>query len=144
MPLLEPLVSYPSSKSQFESKGVPQVIRDHFNEAERCRSVGSTTGTGACLRKSVYALCDDKGAEGGDYREKISNLPVKDAYKELLKQIKWLGDNTTKPGEEIYTKEMVDEALEILPLLVDELYAVDDRIEKATKLLARARSKNPN
>lgn len=134
------LISYPSSKTQFEARGIPQNIRDHFNEAERCRSVGSITGTGACLRKSIYALCDDKNATGADYKEKITNLPIKETYKELLKQIKWLGDNTTKPGEEKYTKEMVDEALEILPFIIDELYLKDDQVDKAAKLLSKARS----
>ena len=141
-PTLEFLVSYPCSKTKFEVKGVPNSIRDHFNEAERCRSVGSITGTGACLRKAIYALCDNKKSTGRDYKEKITNLSVKDEYKELLLQIKWLGDNTTKPGQEKYTKKMVDEALEILPLLVDELYTKDDRIEKVSKLLAKARTKN--
>lgn len=140
---LEFLVSYPCSKTTFEAKGVPQKIRDYFNEAERCRSIGSITGTGTCLRKAVYALCDDKNATGRDYREKITNLPIKETYKELLKQIKWLGDNTTKPGEEVYTKNMVDEALEILPFVIDELYIKDDQIEKATKLLAKVRSTAP-
>jgi hypothetical protein len=91
-------------------------VRDAFNEAERCRAVGSVTGAGAALRKAIYALCDEKKAAGADYREKIANLPVKDeGHKELLKQFKWLGDNVTKPGEETYTVEMVDAALEILP-----------------------------
>jgi hypothetical protein len=134
------LVSYPCSKTKFEATGIPKNIRDYFNEAERCRSIGSITGTGACLRKSVYALCDDKNATGSDYREKIENLPIKESYKELLKQIKWLGDNTTKPGEEKYTKKMVDEALGILPFIIDELYLKDDQVDKATKLLAKVRS----
>jgi hypothetical protein len=142
-PTLELLISYPCSKTRFETKEVPQNVRDHFNEAERCRSIGSITGTGACLRKAIYSLCDDKQATGDDYREKITNLPVKNTYKELLKHIKWLGDNTTKPGLEVYSKQMVDQALGILPVIIDELYTVDDRIEKATKLLAKARSKNP-
>jgi len=135
------LLSYPSSKRTFESQEVPKKIISHYNEAERCRSVGSLTGTGACLRKTIYAVCDDKKIEGGDYREKINNLPVKKDYQELLKQIKWLGDNTTKPGEEKYTMEMADKALEILPLIIDELYYKDERAEKVSKLLANAKSK---
>lgn len=141
-PTIEPLVTYPVSKTKFEAKNVPKKVVDAFNEAERCRSVGSLTGAGSCLRKAVYALCDEKKVDGNDYREKIGNLPVKETYKELLKQIKWLGDNMTKPGEEKYTMEMIDVALEILPILIDDMYIKDEKATEATKLLAKARSVN--
>jgi hypothetical protein len=141
-PTLEPLATYPISKTKFEAKNIPKKVIDAFNESERCRSVGSLTGVGGCLRKAIYAVCDDKQSTGRDYREKIGNLGVKEAYKELLKQIKWLGDNTTKPGEEKYTMDMVDVGLEILPVIIDDLYLKDEKMEDAAKLLARARSVN--
>jgi len=141
-PTLELLATYPVSKAKFEAKNVPQKVEDAFHEAERCRSVGSLTGSGSCLRKAIYVLCDEKGAEGRDYREKIANLPVKDTYKELLKQIKWLGDNTTKPGEEKYTLDMVDVAFEILPIIIDDMYIKDEKTDQASKLLAKAKSAN--
>ncbi len=140
---LEFLAAYPSAKTTFEATKTPKTVRDYFNEAERCRSIGSLTGTGACLRKAVYALCDDANSLGRDYREKITNLPVRTELQELLKQIKWLGDNVTKPGPETYSLEMVDAAIEILPLVVDELYAKDERMEKASKILAKALSSQP-
>ena len=61
-----------------------------------------------------------------------------------LKQIKWIGDNTTKPGEEKYTMEMIDVALEILPILIDDMYIKDEKTTEAAKLLAKARSINQN
>ena len=143
-PKLELLVTYPVAKTKFEAKTVPQEITNAFQEAERCRSVGSLTGAGSCLRKSVYTLCDERKTTGNDYKEKICDLPVKAEYKELLKQIKWIGDNTTKPGEEKYTIKMIDVALEILPILIDDMYIKDEKTSEATKLLAKARSVNEN
>ncbi len=137
----ELLFIFPSTKTKFTAKKLPHKIKEYFNEAERCRSIGSLTGVGACLRKTVYAICDDKNAEGTDYREKISNLEVKGKYQDLLKQIKWLGDNTTKPGEEKYSMDDADLALEILPLLIEELYAKDEKIEEVEKILAKVKSK---
>lgn len=141
-PELEFLISYPNSKTKFEAIGIPKNIRDFFNEAERCRSVGSLTGAGACLRKTVYALCDSKNVAGTDYKDKIVNLPIKDAYKQLLKQIKWLGDNTTKPQGTEYDKNEIDMAINILPFVIDELYLKDEQVEKANKLLGMVRSKS--
>lgn len=137
----ELLFIFPSTKTNFESKKIPKEIREAFNEAERCRSVGSLTGVGACLRKTVYSICDDKKVAGKNYKIKISNLPVKGKYQDLLKQVKWLGDNTTKPGEEKYSMEDATLALEILPLLIEELYAKDEVIEKVEKVLSKVKSK---
>ncbi|MBY0293813.1 DUF4145 domain-containing protein [Patescibacteria group bacterium] len=141
-PTLELLATYPTSKTKFESKAVPQNIRDLFNEAERCRSIGAMTGVAACLRKTVYALCDNKKATGSDYKEKITNLPIEgDVYKELLKQIKFLGDNGTKPGGDSYSKEQIDIALTTLPIVIDKLYEQDEKIAAAERALAQVRSK---
>lgn len=139
-PTLESLINYPAAKTKFEAKTIPKSVVGAFHEAERCRSIGSLTGAGGCLRKAIYALCDQMGINGKDYREKIGNLPVKEIYKELLKQIKWLGDNITKPGEERYSMEMIDVALEILPVLMDDMYLKDEKTAEAAKLLARAKS----
>jgi len=137
----ELLFTFPSVKTTFVTKTLPAKIKEYFNEAERCRSIGSITGAGACLRKTVYAICDDKRTRGNDYKEKIGNLEVKGKYQDLLKQIKWLGDNTTKPGDEKYTLEDVDLALEILPLLIEELYLKDEKINEVEKVLSKVRSR---
>lgn len=140
----ELLFTFPSSKTTFEAKKLPLIIKDFFNEAERCRAIGSLTGVGACLRKTIYAICDDKNVEGRDYREKIGNLPVKGKYQDLLKQIKWLGDNTTKPGDEKYSIKEADIALDILPLLIEEIYFKDEKIEEVEKILSKVKSQtNP-
>lgn len=136
----ELLFSFPSSKTKFDSKKIPAVVKESFNEAERCRSIGSLTGTGACLRKTVYSICDDKKVAGKDYREKIANLPVSGKYQQLLKQIKWLGDKITKPGIESYGLKDTDLAIEILPLIIDKLYAEDEKVESVEKILAKVRS----
>lgn len=137
----ELLFTFPSIKTKFESKNIPKNVKDFFNEAERCKSIGSLTGVGACLRKTVYAICDDKKAVGRDYKEKIDNLPVAGKYQALLKQIKWLGDNTTKPGDEKYTMDDAGLALEILPILIEELYAKDEKLEQVEKVLAKVKSR---
>lgn len=136
----ELLFTFPTMKTKFLAKRIPSKIKQYFNEAEQCRAIGSLTGVGACLRKTVYAICDDKNTQGRDYREKIGNLPVAGKYQDLLKQIKWLGDNTTKPNEENYSLTEADLALEILPLLIEELYEKDEKIEEVEKILAKVKS----
>lgn len=141
-PTLELVASYPSSKTLFKAKKVPEIVRSFFHEAERCRSIGAMTGVAACLRKTVYAVCDDLNVSGSNYKEKISNLPLSgEVYKELLKQVKFLGDNGTKPDGDIYTPDQVDVALKVLPIVIDKLYEQDEQIDEAQRALSHARSK---
>lgn len=141
-PSRELIVSYPTSKTTFKSKNVPSDVRSLFHEAERCRSIGAMTGVAACLRKTVYAICDQQNAAGDNYRERIGNLPLKDeVYKELLKQVKFLGDNGTKPGGDIYSPQQVDVALSVLPIVIDKIYEQDEHVAEAQRILANVRSK---
>lgn len=142
-PVVEFLASYPPSKTRFESKSLPKEARDAFHEAERCRSVGALVGASACLRKCIYAVCDDLKVAGDNYREQIDNLPAKKAeYRELLKQVKFLGDNMTKPSGTEYNKQQIDLAVEVLPLVLDDIYATDGKVLLAQKILAKVQSKN--
>ena len=136
----EHLFDYPFSKTKFESKTIPKKIRELYNEAERCRSVGSLIGVATCLRKVIYILCDEIGAQGENYKDKIDALPVKGKYRELLKQIKWLGDNIVHSGEEAYSMGEADFALQSIPYLLEEIYSKDEKIDEVTKLLAKVRS----
>lgn len=135
------IASWPSSKTKFESTGIPKAVLDTFNEAERCRGVGALIGASACLRRCVYTVCDDLGVEGRDYKEKIAALPVNKAvYRDLLRQVKFLGDHMTKPDGNEYTKEEIDLALEVLPLVIDDLYGTDEKVSLAQKILAKVSS----
>jgi hypothetical protein len=138
---LEFLVSYPPSKTKFEST-IPDEVLKPFHEAERCQAVGAHTGASACLRKCIYALCDKLGATGRDYKEKITGLPVKkEIYRALLRQVKFLGDHMTKPDGNDYTKEQIDLALGALPLVIDDLYVTDVKVTEAEQILAKVSSK---
>ena len=141
-PTRELVATYPAAKASFKSKAVPKSIRELFHEAERCRSIGAMTGVSACLRKAVYTLCDDQKASGDTYREKITNLPVTgEVYKELLRQVKFIGDNMTKPDGDNYTSVQIDIALGVLPVVIDKVYEQDEQIDSAQKALAAARQK---
>ncbi|MFA5800238.1 MAG: hypothetical protein WC840_04740 [Candidatus Peribacteraceae bacterium] len=89
------------------------------------------------------ASIGDVGVADANYREKIDALPTnKTEYKELLKQVKFLGDNMTKPSGTEYTKEQIDLALEVLPLALDDIYATDAKVVQAQRILAKVSSSN--
>lgn len=139
----ELICTWPTPDTKFRAKNIPEDFILSFREAEKCFSVGSLVGSGACLRKAIYIICDDQNSPGRDYKEKISNLSLKKTeYKDLLKQIKWLGDNVSKPNSRSYTIDNIKLSFEVLPIIVDDLYYEDEKIQSAQKLLAKIRSKS--
>lgn len=131
------IFQYPFQKTVFNITGISIKIKESLNEAERCFSVGARNGTTACLRKCIYAICDDRKVEGADYSKKIEKLfPLKNEFSELAKQIKWLGDNHMhNVNEEKYTKEHIEKAIEVMPLIIREIYGNDEKIKEVKNLL---------
>lgn len=133
------LFQYPPRKVFFGKDVVPKVILDAFNEAERCYSIGSRTGTTACLRKCIYLICDDKVSDPTlvDYSEKIKALfPQGTNFFELSQQIKWLGDKHVHGEQEMaYTDQSIKMALDIFPIIISEIYERPEVIKQAKNIL---------
>lgn len=141
------IFQYPFRKTIFQIKGIPSKVKESLVEAEKCFSVGAKNGCATCLRKCVYALCDDikesnidgyeTEKEHLDYVKKIDKLlPEQNEFVELLKHIKWLGDkHAHNVNEESYTYEDVKQALDIMPLIIKEIYGKKEKIKTVRNVL---------
>lgn len=128
---------YPFLKTTFEIPDIPKKIKVSLNEGEKCFCIGSNTGTAACLRKCIYLLCDNRKVEGDDYAEKIENLFSETSdFSDLCKQIKWLGDKHVHgDNKETYSKEDIEQAIKIVPVIIEEIYGKDFKVKNAKNLL---------
>lgn len=138
------IFEFPTTKIKFKSKKIPSEILNCFDEAQRCRSIWWLIWTWACLRKTVYILCDLNWVIWKDYAEKIENLPINNEdYKDFLTHIKWLWDDLLHiVWNEKYWKWEIDLTLELLPHIIEDIYKKeDDTIKEANKLLQIIRSK---
>lgn len=133
------IFQYPFAKTVFNIEGIPEKVKDSLNEAERCFSIGARNGTVACLRKCIYLLCDNilKKDESIKYDEKIEKLfPNDNDLATLAKQIKWLGDNHLHGvNEEKYTDKSIEQAMNILPFIIKEIYEKRRRVKEVSNLL---------
>ncbi len=139
-------LQYPFRKTIFHINNVPAKVKESLSEAEKCFSVGAKNGCALCLRKCIYAVCDDseKGQtkksvknEGDDYVDKIEKLfPKSSEFTELAKQIKWLGDkHAHNINEEKYTNKDVEKALRIMPLIIREIYGSRQEVREVRNAL---------
>lgn len=140
--------SYPFLKTVFNIPGIPSKVKKILNEAELCYSFKSRIGTVACLRTCIYCLCDDRfGKNDEEYTDKIVKLfPEGDEFANLAKQIKWLGDkHLHNDKEDAYNKEDIEQALEIMPMIIREIYGKIDKVNKVKNALNKGyqNSKNP-
>jgi hypothetical protein len=136
------IFQYPSPTTKIGASGVPREIKDYFNEAEKCFSVGAFNGAADCLRSCIYELCVALKAEGKDYKEKITNLfPPNDSYAELARQVKWLGDNHAHNKRENYTPEDVATAITSVPLIIREIYSRPSKAKELANALRKPNSK---
>ena len=136
----EKIFSYPTSGLGFTADSVPENIQKTFEEALKCFSVGSNLGTATCLRRCVYELCDDQEASGEHYAQKIINLKI-DQDTELLQHIKWLGDDFAHEGPDAFDSDMVEKAVEVTRIIIEDIYRKDELKEEAAKVLKRGRTK---
>ncbi|MDO8592727.1 MAG: DUF4145 domain-containing protein [bacterium] len=133
----ELIFQYPFRKTTFGITGIPDKVKESLREAEKCFSFGAKNGAAACLRKCIYAICDDQKVEGKEYDEKIEKLFSNNVeFSTLTKQIKWLGDkHCHNVNEEKYTFKEIEKATNIIPLIIRKIYGEKELIKDALNSL---------
>lgn len=121
---------YPVDGSDL-SKHVPSKIRKMYKEAKDAFGFGLMDSSSMMARKTIYAICDDRGIEGNDYKEKIKNLPLKKEITDPLLNIKYIGDETVH--SEGWNKQTVVKALDALGLIIELIYVSEAKIQEFAK-----------
>lgn len=128
---------YPFRKTIFRIEGIPSKVKESLKEAEKCFSFEAKNGAATCLRKCIYAICDDQKVEGKEYDKKIEKLFSNNVeFSTLAKQIKWLGDkHCHNVNEEKYTFKEVEKAINTIPLIIRKIYGEKELIKEASNSL---------
>jgi hypothetical protein len=132
--------SYPGELVDFDATDVPDRVRENLEEAILCHSVGAYTAAGMLIRKTLEALCQERGCAGNTLHERLVQL--QDAITvpaELLSgvlDLKLLGNDAAHIEAKTYEKvgkEEVEIALEFTKEILKAVYQLG-------KLLSRLRS----
>lgn len=69
--------SYPAETIDFDSENIPEFIKVPLAEAIICHSHNCFVASAMMVRKTLEALCEEKGASGPNLKEKIKDLGTK-------------------------------------------------------------------
>ncbi len=68
------LITYPKTKINVDRADIPEQIINIFDEAVECYSNHCFIASGMMIRKTLEAICDDKGASGGNLHQRLESL----------------------------------------------------------------------
>lgn len=89
--------SYPVARIEFQKDSIPPQISDTFEEAISCYANKCYIASAIMVRKTLEQLCEDKGAEGRNLKEKVkalvSTITMPQELKEGIDVLRVLGNN---------------------------------------------------
>lgn len=93
-----PLIcSYPAGRIDFDTTGVPEKVRQAFDEALTCAAHECYVGSGMLIRKTLEAVCEDRSASGHTLKDRIGDLKTKitlpTALFEAMDHLRLLGND---------------------------------------------------
>lgn len=71
------ITSYPPEFINFDATGVPEAVRDTLQEAVACHASRCFRASAMMVRRTLEALCVDRGATGNDLKARIADLGSK-------------------------------------------------------------------
>ena len=71
------LVAYPPERIAFDPTDVPPAVVAALEEAITCHASGCFTAAAIMVRKTLEELCRDRGATGGNLKERLTSLRSK-------------------------------------------------------------------
>ncbi|MBQ9575619.1 MAG: DUF4145 domain-containing protein [Muribaculaceae bacterium] len=91
------LESYPTAKMEFKKDSIPQQISETFEEAIVCYANQCYVASAIMVRKTLEQLCEDKGTEGKNLKERlqalVKTITMPHELKEGMDMLRILGNN---------------------------------------------------
>jgi hypothetical protein len=71
------LASYPPERLDFDATNIPASVTKAFEEAITCHANECFVGSAIMVRKTLEELCHDRGATGGNLKDRLRSLGTK-------------------------------------------------------------------
>lgn len=132
-----PLLSYPCITINFDASSVPAKIAASLRESIQCHAAGCFRGAALLARRTLEELCEDRGAKGGNLKDRISALgkliTVPKVLIEAMDEVRLLGNDAAHVEAKTYDdigKDEVAIAIELCKELVKATYQYNDLVER--------------
>jgi len=125
----------------FDHSKIPVAITNAFEEAIACHSAQCFIASAIMVRKTLEELCRDRGAKGGNLKEKIKDLSSKVVLpNELLAgldDIRLLGNDAAHVESQEYNnvgQQELDVAIEFTKEVLKAVFQYGSLLEKLRAL----------
>ena len=135
------LRSYPTERIDFDAANVPSRITSTLEEAISCRSEGAFVAAAIMIRRTLEELCEDKGANGANLKERIAalraNVVLPSELFAAMDELRLLGNDAAHIEAKVYDsigKEEVDLGLLLTKEILKAVYQLDDLVKRLQAL----------
>ena len=121
--------SFPAETLDFDATNIPATVQSAFEEAIKCHAQSCFVASAIMVRKTLEELCRDRGAAGGNLKERIKALGTKAVLpQELLDgldALRLLGNDAAHIESQEYAKvgkEEVEVGIEFAKEVLKAVY----------------------
>jgi hypothetical protein len=121
--------SYPPLRTDFDATDIPKPVTTAFEEALTCHATGCYVAAGMMVRKTLEALCADRGVKGDDLKARLTGLRGKVVLPEellaALQDLRLLGNDAAHIESKAYEqvgKAEVDAAIAVTKEVLKAVY----------------------
>jgi hypothetical protein len=136
----ETLTTYPPELIDFDATDLPANILATLEEAVACHAAGAFKACALMVRRVLEELCEDKGAKGGNLKQRIEGLKtvavIPDELLSAADELRILGNDAAHVEAKDYDNIGKDEALIAIDLAKELLKAT----YQYTSLVARLKA----
>jgi hypothetical protein len=141
------LATYPPEVLDFDSSNIPTPIVATLEEALLCHANKCYRAAAMLVRRTLEELCEDRGAEGRDLRDRLNNLSSKvvlpSGLVQGLTEVRLLGNDAAHLKSREYDqvgKDEVEIAMKITKLVLQAIYQLDDIVAQLQALKSKTQS----
>jgi hypothetical protein len=120
----EVVASYPPQRLDFDPAGIPSEVLAPFEEALACQSIGCNIATAMLARKTLEAICEERGANGASLHDRLTGLKTRvvlpQALFEAMDALRLLGNDAAHVESKSYDS-IGDEEVRVALLLTREV-----------------------
>lgn len=121
--------SFPAETIDFDATNVPANVQSAFEEAIKCHAQSCFVASAIMVRKTLEELCRDRGAAGGNLKERIkalgTNAVLPQELLDGLDDLRLLGNDAAHIESQEYSKvgkEEVEVGLEFTKEVLKAVY----------------------
>ncbi|MFI5896733.1 DUF4145 domain-containing protein [Actinoplanes sp. NPDC051513] len=125
-----PVVLWPVRDAPLSAE-VPEAARKSFEEARACHHAGQFTAAALMVRRTLEAVCADKGATGGSLHAKLNELKEMKTIEGKLTDwshgLRALGNDAAHDTTVFVSATDAQDALDLAEALLSYVYVLDTK-----------------